>query len=238
MSTSANADDALVAAVTELGRTLITAAGDDGLDIDTLVAVAARAIPRADHAALTLVRGNRPPETTASTGELPYEVDRIQYETGEGPCLEAIENDEIARVDDLATDQQWPKFAALAVERTPVRSMCGVRLRIPGNQRAALNFYATRPHAFTELDVGIAAILSTYVALAMERDGAKRSAENLEKALQSSRQIGAAMGVLMARHLMTPEAAFAQLKTASQHLQRKLRDVALHVLDTGELPDR
>lgn len=48
---------------------------------------------------------------------------------------------------------------------------------------------------------------------------------------------GVAVGILMARHLVTYDEAFAQLVTASQHLNRKLRDIALEVVDTGELPD-
>jgi ANTAR domain len=52
-----------------------------------------------------------------------------------------------------------------------------------------------------------------------------------------SREIGTAMGVLMARNQMTQEEAFEALRGASQHLNRKLRDVAAEVVDTGVLPD-
>ncbi|HEU5271136.1 MAG TPA: ANTAR domain-containing protein, partial [Jatrophihabitans sp.] len=61
-------------------------------------------------------------------------------------------------------------------------------------------------------------------------------ADHLERALASSRQIGAAMGILMARLRFTEEQAFDALRTASQHSHRKLRDVAEEVLLTGELP--
>lgn len=40
----------------------------------------------------------------------------------------------------------------------------------------------------------------------------------------------------MARHLVTYEQAFAQLADASQHLDRKVRDIATDVAMTGELP--
>ncbi|MGY5884237.1 ANTAR domain-containing protein [Modestobacter lacusdianchii] len=40
----------------------------------------------------------------------------------------------------------------------------------------------------------------------------------------------------MARELMTADQAFTQLTTASQHLNRKLRDIADEVGATGELP--
>jgi hypothetical protein len=41
----------------------------------------------------------------------------------------------------------------------------------------------------------------------------------------------------MARRLVTYEQAFAQLATASQHLNVKLRDIAAEVAETGELPE-
>ena len=71
----------------------------------------------------------------------------------------------------------------------------------------------------------------------MQRDAANLKAANLEVALDSSRQIGAAMGILMGRKLMTQEQAFLALRAASQHLHRKLRDIADDVLRTGELPE-
>jgi len=47
-----------------------------------------------------------------------------------------------------------------------------------------------------------------------------------------------AIGVLMGRGGMTQDEAFALLRRASQHLHRKLREVAAEVVDTGQLPDR
>jgi AmiR/NasT family two-component response regulator len=54
-------------------------------------------------------------------------------------------------------------------------------------------------------------------------------------ALQSNRDIGAALGVLMARMLVTREQAFDLMRIASQRTNRKLRDIAADVLDTGTL---
>ncbi len=64
---------------------------------------------------------------------------------------------------------------------------------------------------------------------------ARDKIENLERALTSSRRIGAAMGVLMYRHKVTIDQAFELLRVASQVSHRKLRDVAEDVLATGEL---
>ncbi len=63
-------------------------------------------------------------------------------------------------------------------------------------------------------------------------------ADDLEQALHSNREIGMAMGILMARGKCTSEQAFDLLRNASQNLNLRLRDVAARIVDTGELPDR
>lgn len=59
---------------------------------------------------------------------------------------------------------------------------------------------------------------------------------HLEAALISSRRIGAAIGILMARRQATYDQAFELLRVASQHGHRKLRDVAEDVIFTGDMP--
>jgi hypothetical protein len=206
------------------------------LDPVEIVKQAAEAVPRAVAAGLTLIRGDAPPRTLAATHELAEQVDAIQYDTGEGPCLEAIEDNDITTTDDLAVDPRWPKFSARVVAETPVRSMFGVRIFLGPGDRGALNFYGTDRRAFGDLDRGIGAIFSTLASLALQHAITQQKATNLESALESSRQIGMAMGILMSSKLLTADLAFEQLRDASQHLHRKLRDVALEVTETGTLP--
>ena len=210
--------------------------GTGPLDPVAVVREAAEAVPSALAAGLTLIQGDEPPRTLAATDRLVEEVDAIQYDTGEGPCLEAIEDNDLTTADDLAADHRWPKFCARAVAETPVRSMFGVRIFLGGDDRGALNFYATEPGAFGELDRAVGAVFSTLSSLALQHALEKRRSENLLTALESSRQIGMAMGILMASKLLTAEQAFEQLRRASQHLHRRVRDVAEEVMHTGELP--
>jgi len=67
---------------------------------------------------------------------------------------------------------------------------------------------------------------------------AEDRARNLEPALQSNRQIGVAIGVLMHQHRLTQVEAFDVLRAASQDSNRKLADIALEVIDTGTLSIR
>ncbi|MDT0276214.1 ANTAR domain-containing protein [Blastococcus goldschmidtiae] len=69
-------------------------------------------------------------------------------------------------------------------------------------------------------------------SLAAER----RRAAELEHALETSRRIGMAMGIVMERYGIEPDAAFAVLQRHSQAGNVKLRDIADQLVRTGELP--
>jgi ANTAR domain len=66
----------------------------------------------------------------------------------------------------------------------------------------------------------------------------KATANHLELALASNREIGVAVGILMVNHELTDEQALDLLSRVSQHSNRKLRAIALEVARTGviELP--
>ncbi|WP_185749126.1 ANTAR domain-containing protein [Humibacillus xanthopallidus] len=59
---------------------------------------------------------------------------------------------------------------------------------------------------------------------------------NLELALEHSRDIGVAMGILMATEKVTRDCAFGMLSTISQNQNRKLYVVARQVIETGTMP--
>ncbi|MGQ0844832.1 MAG: GAF and ANTAR domain-containing protein [Sporichthyaceae bacterium] len=224
----------------QLAASLSAAASTGPLAPEHVVQFAARAVPSAEHCGLTLLRPGKRPETVAATGPVPRRVDELQYSTGEGPCLQASadtpESGEVVRSPDLSREHRWPAFTRLCLERTPVRGMLGVKLILAGNDRGALNFYAESVGTFSELDAAMGAIFAPFAALALQNTLHARDVANLETALQSSRQIGTAMGILMARQLITADQAFAQLSAASQQLNRKLRDIAADVERTGQLP--
>ena len=60
--------------------------------------------------------------------------------------------------------------------------------------------------------------------------------ENLRRALESSRRIGAAIGIVMCHQLVTEEAAFEMLRTMSQNNNIKVRDIADRIVETGVVP--
>lgn len=64
---------------------------------------------------------------------------------------------------------------------------------------------------------------------------ARNAADQLVTALNSSRRIGAAIGILMSVYRIPESRALATLRQASQLSNRKLHDLAADVVDTGWL---
>jgi GAF domain-containing protein len=200
------------------------------------VRLAVRAIPHAGHCTLTLLRGHQRPHSVAASGPTPLAVDELQYTVGEGPCLDAATGDDLVLVNDLAADRRWPRFSSLCAARTGVQAMLCVRLSLAGLDRAAINFYSDQTDVFADVDVSVATVLAPLAASALQAHLYQQEVAQLERALTTSRQIGAAVGIMMAQRGLTYEEAFDQLRDASQHLNVKLRDIAAEVQWTGTLP--
>jgi ANTAR domain/GAF domain len=200
-------------------------------------------VPHADHASTSRRRG-RGFVTVGATSDVPQQVDEIQYEVGHGPCVDAVLTRHLYNAADLRTDPRWPEFGRRAAETTGILSMLAFRLFFENEQTAALlaglNLYAAKPYAFDEADETAVILLSTHGALALAAADQRAQAEGLAGAQQSNRTIGVATGIVMTRLLVTRDQAFDLLRISSQNTNRKLRDVAQDVIDTGrlDLPDR
>jgi hypothetical protein len=75
-------------------------------------------------------------------------------------------------------------------------------------------------------------------SLREELEALRDRVRNLETALVTNRRIAMALGIVMARHGLTEEQAFAELRSASQRRHQKLREIADEVVYTGDLPKR
>jgi hypothetical protein len=194
-----------------------------------------RVVRGAEHSAIT--RG-RPGafKTVAETGDVPLKVDAIQYELGYGPCIDAIVDNTTYHCPDLAEEQRWPEFGRRAVEEVGIRSMLSYRMFLEDDDLiAGLNLYSSKTDAFDENDVTTGLLLATHGALALSALRRGDTAAHLARALESNREIGVAMGVLMSQHKITREQAFDLLRITSQHTHRKLSQIAADVADTGTL---
>ena len=101
---------------------------------------------------------------------------------------------------------------------------------------AGADDYITKPFSTIELLARVRANLELARTRQAAVDQAQTRADQLRSALDSNRIIGTAVGVLMTRHLLTAQHAYQLLVATSQHTNRKLRDIAAQVAETGALP--
>jgi ANTAR domain-containing protein/GAF domain-containing protein len=208
--------------------------GDNDEALRRLVDLAVKHVDGCSWASITVLeRGVG--RTLAFSDQVAEQADLLQYKLNEGPCLSAAENDQDYLMFDVEGNTRWPRYAAALVEQTPVRCVLSFDLIAP--ESAALNLFADTAGAYDDEAMNTGAIFAAQASSLVALYDARDTATNLVSALNSSRRIGAAIGVLMAHHKVTEDVAFGMLRTASQHLHRKLRDIATDVVETGTLPD-
>jgi hypothetical protein len=71
--------------------------------------LAARLVPDGMSCGMTM-RPNGRPVTVACSDELASQVDELQYQVGDGPCLHALRQGRVVRIDDTAEGAGWPGF--------------------------------------------------------------------------------------------------------------------------------
>lgn len=215
-------------------QTLLLNTNDlEGL-LEGVAAVASKVVEPPASCGITTEHEGRP-ATVASSDARAAEVDRAQYDTGTGPCLDALASGQVVEVTDQRHDARWPAYAERSVA-LGVRCSLSIPLIVDGDRTiGALNVYGyERSHEFgddqrrrVEL---FATQASTAITLAMQRREQQAVAHQLESALLSRSVIDQAIGVLMAEEHCTAEHAFALLRRHSQNNNRKLREVAVEVI--------
>ncbi|MEU4447670.1 GAF and ANTAR domain-containing protein [Actinosynnema sp. NPDC023926] len=223
--------DDLAARLNEVARALHRQ-GSAQDTLDEIVRSAVGTIPGAWHAGIMTIVSKRDIRTVATTDDVPRDVDQAQYDTGQGPCLTALYQQKIVSAPDLAVESRWPLFAkrALALD---VSSMLSFRLYVSGDDLGALNLYSPDTHAFDEESEHVGLLFAGHAAVAL---ATAQEREHLADAVLTRDLIGQAKGILMERHKLTADQAFAVLVRASQQTNAKLRDLAERLTRTGELP--
>jgi transcriptional regulator with GAF, ATPase, and Fis domain len=209
----------------ELARSLEEHDDPDAL-LAEIVAAAVAMVPGADEGSISVVTARSRVGSQAPTSDLPAQVDALQEETQQGPCLDAAFEQQTVRVADTASENRWPQFAKRASE-AGAASMLSLQLYVEGDNLGALNLYSRTPNAFDDESEQVGLLFASHAAVAY---ASVRKEAQLANAVASRDLIGQAKGILMERYNISPERAFLVLTRISQDSHRKLHDIAAELV--------
>ncbi|MGY1638825.1 GAF domain-containing protein [Geodermatophilus sp. SYSU D00742] len=192
-------------------------------------------VPGAVGAGVSVVdeRGRR---SSGSTDARVEQADALQYVLDEGPCLAAAAGRQLVRVDDLAADRRWPRWAA-AVAPLGLRAAMSAPLVAGDTSLGALKVYADRPGTFDGHSERLLSMFSAQAAILVANvqthERARRLSEGLRSAIGTRDTVSMAKGVLMARHGVTEDVAFGMLLARAGEEAGGLPDVARTVVGSA-----
>lgn len=193
-----------------------------------MAVMAARLVGGGLSCGMTMQPSGRP-VTVACSDQVAARVDEVQYELDDGPCLHAMRDGSVARIEDTTEKARWPEFEAQAASHG-VRSCLALPLIAEGKPVGALNLYSRQASAFGAAEArraeNFAENASGALSLAMRLASHAALIEQLRSSLTSRTVIDQALGIIMAREECNQARAFAILRSASQNSNVKLRDIA------------
>jgi GAF domain-containing protein len=200
--------------------------------LEQLAQLTARALPEGSSCGLT-ARQDSGPVTLAASDDWTSRVDRLQYDLGEGPCLETLATGKAHYIVDTGTEVRWARMCRAAQEQG-VRSCLALPLSSPIGLMGCYNFYSVRPGEFGEEDRGqlevFAGNAAGAVALAVKLADQAKLSEDLQQALTSRAVIDRAIGITMAQQCCDAATAFNILRRASQNRNIKLRELVAEIV--------
>lgn len=197
------------------------------------VAIATEILPGCDAAGVCVVyRGDRI-DTHATSNDALRQVDALQHDLDEGPCLDALREHDTVHSSDLSLDDRWPMWGPRVSQELGLFSIVSYRLFATGESLGALNLYGRSRSAFSSDDIHDGIALAAHVGVAL---AAAQEIENLEAALGGRTVIGQATGILIERFDLSPDRAFTVLSRLSQHKNIKLRLLAEQIVQTRRVP--
>ena len=231
-------DDGSTHQTSDLARLLFSNQSRDAT-LQAIAEMAQRNLPGCIAASVTVADGNRM-HTAVSSADVALFVDERQYEARRGPCLDAIRQRGVVKVDDYAIDERWPEVTGRAHE-AGVQSSLSLPLMAGDNGLGALNLYGGAVRTFDGLEERAGTFAETAaitVANALAFHRAAELSTQLAEGLESRDVIGQAKGILMARERIDADAAFDRLRELSQHRNVKLREIATALVAEANVASR
>jgi GAF domain-containing protein len=183
-----------------------------------LGSLAQETVPGSSGAGVSII-DERQRRSSGATDDLVLRADNLQYELGEGPCLTATAERRLIRIDDLATEQRWPRWTS-AARALGLSAALSAPMVAGDIALGAIKVYADRPgvlDARSEELLGLfAAQAAILVGNVQPKDRGKRLSQDMRNAFRGRDVVNMAKGVLMGRNGVDEDAAVAMLLARSE----------------------
>lgn len=203
-----------------------------GVALATIAETATTSVPRCHAASIAISIGGRP-ATAATTGTIALELDLVQYDHDDGPCLTSFRTMSALRLDLYEQGDAFP-HVAVAAQRMGVRSVLSMPSVWGGEMIATLNLYS-RTGPFDESAEAVAAVLAAQVAIAVSRSpefaAARAVVEQAQRETDDQSQIAIATGLLISSQACTREQAEGLLRQAAVQDEQTILEIAQRIIE-------
>ncbi|MCL3859996.1 GAF and ANTAR domain-containing protein [Actinotalea sp. K2] len=178
--------------------------------------------------------GSTPKLLAASTHEAQV-LELVQVRSGQGPCLAAMERDDLVVVGDVdLVQEEWPLWTQGA-RMLGVKQAYGIPLRTDGQTIGALNLFLKTSGPLPPEDLAVARALADVASVGIIQhralDHATTVSTQLQSALDSRVVIEQAKGRIAEREGITVAEAFTRLRQRARSTSRPLSEMAREVVD-------
>jgi hypothetical protein len=186
-------------------------------------------------AGVMLMSGDIPRGSLCTTDEVSQLIEELQYTLGEGPCVDAHQQDKVVAEPDLAdpVTRRWPAFTPPALQ-AGVRAIFGFPLRVGTVHLGALNLYRDLPGPLTgdqHADALVVAdVAARWVLEAQAGAPVDMVAEELEVSADFHFAVHNAAGIVSVQESISVTEALIRLRASAFSSDRLLADVAQDVI--------
>jgi hypothetical protein len=210
---------------------------DPGGELDTqrLCNVCAE-VTSATGAGIMLMSGDIPRGSVCTTDSVSALIEQLQYDLGEGPCLDAYHQDRPVLEPNLLhpVSPRWPAFTEPAVE-VGVRAIFGFPLQVGAVRLGALNLYRDATGPLTDEQHADALLMGGIVAQALMLLQAEAPAGTVSTELEANADfqyvVHQASGMVAAQLDVSIGQALIRLRAHAFGNDRTLTEVAHDVVD-------
>lgn len=187
-------------------------------------------------AGIMLMAGDLARGSVCSTDGVSAVIEQLQYDLGEGPCVDAYHQDRPVLEPDLADPAvpRWMAFTGPAVD-AGARAVFGFPLQVGTVRLGALNLYADRAGPLTDdqyTDALVMADVAAQAVLLLQADAAPDEvAVELESNANFQYVVHQASGMVAAQLDVTVGQALIRLRAHAFGNDASLTDVARDVVD-------